>query len=439
MTVKNGLFTTTDSKKPSYMTLPKIAVVGAGVAGLTAAWKLQHHAHLTLFEKNDYIGGHTRTLTVPDGPDAGTPVDTGFIVMNHRNYPHFTALLEKWQVELEDSDMSFSYHDLITDYAYAGTTLRGLFPSVRQCVSSEHWTLLRELRRFGKVGTTALADGSAARQSLGEFLDQHRFAPVFRDRYLFAMGAAIWSSPPDSLADFPAEPYLQFFRNHGLLTLKDRPLWRVVKGGSQSYVRKVLSLLKATVHTSDTPEAIFRSSEGVQLCFSDGRKQTFDQVVIGAHADEALKLLGDPDKSESSLLGAWTYQPNEVVLHSWEGVMPKPKACWASWNFAREPGFNATEPVSVSYWMNRLQNLTTRYPYFVTLNRKGPIPEEHILNRTILHHPQYDQKAMATQQPLRDQNGHRNTWFVGSYLGYGFHEDAVRSAVDACAKLESKL
>jgi predicted NAD/FAD-binding protein len=417
----------------------QIAVVGAGVAGLTAAWKLQHLADITLYEQNDYIGGHTRTLTVPDGPDAGTRVDTGFIVMNHRNYPHFSALLDEWQVELEDSDMSFSYHNLTNGYAYAGTTLRGLFPTLGQWISPAHWTLLRELRRFGKVGTAALADGSATSQSLGDFLDQHHFAPVFRDRYLFAMGAAIWSSPPKRLTDFPAEPYLHFFRNHGLLTLKDRPQWRVVKGGSQSYVRKALSLLKATVQTGDTPEAIFRSSEGVQLCFSDGRKESFDQVVIGTHADEGLKLLGDPDESETSRLGAWTYQPNDVVLHSWEGIMPAPKACWASWNFAREPEFNAAEPVSVSYWMNRLQNLKTRHNYFVTLNRKGDIPEEHVINRTVLHHPQYDLNAIATQKPLREQNGQRNTWFVGSYFGYGFHEDAVQSAMEACAKLEAGL
>ncbi|MEX2606939.1 MAG: FAD-dependent oxidoreductase [Kiritimatiellia bacterium] len=419
--------------------MSKIAVVGAGIAGLTAAWKLQDRADITLYEKNDYIGGHTRTLTVPNGPDEGTPVDTGFIVMNHRNYPHFSALLEEWEVELEDSDMSFSYHDLNNGYAYAGTTLRGLFPTPGHCMNRAHWTLIRELRRFGKVGTDALTHGSAATQSLGDFLEQHRFAPVFRDRYLFAMGAAIWSSPPERLADFPAEPYLHFFQNHGLLTLKDRPRWRVVKGGSQSYVRKALSRLKAAVHTAETPEAIFRSPEGVDLCFSDGRKESFDHVIIGTHADEALKLLGDPDASETARLGPWTYQANQVVLHRWEGVMPAPKACWASWNFAREPAFNAAEPVSVSYWMNRLQNLTARHSYFVTLNRKGEIPGETVLNRTTLHHPQYDLKAMAAQAPLREQNGQRNTWFVGSYFGYGFHEDAVRSAVDACAKLEKRL
>lgn len=421
------------------MSKPKIAVVGAGVAGLTAAWKLQHHADVTVYEKNDYIGGHTRTLTIPDGPDAGTRVDTGFIVMNHRNYPHFTDLLKEWDVPLEDSDMSFSYHENETDYAYAGTTFKGVFPGLKYFTDPKHWKLLRELRRFGVVGSEALRDHSASQQSLGEFLEHHAFSDTFRDRYLFAMGAAIWSSPPESLADFPAEPYLHFFENHGLLTLKNRPQWRVVSGGSQSYVKKALSRLQADLHTGRSPDKIFRTSEGVQLHFSDARNENFDHVVIGAHADEALRLLGDPDEDENNLLGAWTYQPNEVVLHTWEGVMPKPKSCWASWNFSREEGFNAGDPVSVTYWMNRLQNLKTQHHYFVTLNRKGLIPEEHIINRTVLHHPQYDRKAIASQKALHERNGNRHTWLVGSYFGYGFHEDAVASAVNTTQRLKDAL
>jgi predicted NAD/FAD-binding protein len=386
------------------MSKPKIAVIGAGVAGLSTAWKLQNAAEITIFEKNDYIGGHTRTLTVPEGPDKGTRIDTGFIVMNHRNYPHFTALLKEWEVALEDSDMSFSYHESQSDYAYAGTTFKGIFPSAKRLLDPTHWKLLFELKRFGKVGSEALRDHSASQQSLGDFLEKHHF-----------------------------------FQNNGLLTLKDRPQWRIVSGGSQSYVQKALSMLKADVRTRESPDQIFRSSEGVTLGFSDGRKERFDHVVIGAHADEALKLLGDPDEDEKRLLGAWTYQANQVVLHSWEEVMPAPKACWASWNFAREQGFNAADPVSVSYWMNRLQNLRTQKNYFVTLNRRGEIPEAYILNSTTLHHPQYDQKAIETQAPLQKRNGTRNTWLVGSYFGYGFHEDAVKSAVETAARIEAVL
>ncbi|WFB37059.1 FAD-dependent oxidoreductase [Kiritimatiellota bacterium B12222] len=421
------------------MTKPKIAVIGGGVAGLTTAWKLQHHADITLFEKNDYVGGHTRTLRVPDGVDAGTPIDTGFIVMNHRNYPHFTQLLSEWDVPLEDSEMSFSYHENNSGYAYAGTTFKGVFPSIQRLFDPRHWSLLKELRRFGKVGTHCLNSGEAASLSLGEFLKIHHFSPNFINRYLFAMGAAIWSSPPDQLADFPAEPYLHFFQNHGLLTLKNRPQWRVVSGGSNRYVQTALSKLNARVELGRSPEKIFRRSEGVTLHFSDGRKQDFDHVVIATHADQALGLLGDPDPQEQALLGSWTYQANEVVLHRWEGVMPHPQSCWAAWNFACEQGATSQDPVSVSYWMNRLQNLKTKHNYFVTLNRKGEIPKSEIINRTVLHHPQYDRKAIDTQKPLRERNGTRNTWLAGSYFGYGFHEDAVRSGVEASDQIISAL
>jgi predicted NAD/FAD-binding protein len=414
---------------------PSLAVVGAGVAGLTAAWLLQKKYRVTLFEKNDYIGGHTRTLVVPDGPDAGTPVDTGFIVMNHRNYPLFTRLLEEWEVALEDSDMSFSYHDTQSGYEYAGTGPRGIFPSAGHVFSPAHWKLLSELRRFGIVGEKALENGSAARQSLGEFLHRHHFSDLFRDRYLFAMGAAIWSSPPAALADFPAEPYLHFFQNHGLLTLRDRPTWRVVSGGSSSYVRRVLERIDATVHANLAPACITREQERVRLRFMENGDQWFDHVVIAAHADEALALLGDPDEHESKQLGAWTYQDNEVVLHHWEGVMPRRRSCWASWNFAREAAFRVDAPVSVSYWMNRLQNLATERQYFVTLNRAGELPEETVLNRTVLHHPQYTRAAMDSQAPLRQHNGRRKTWFAGSYFGFGFHEDAVRSGVEVARQL----
>ncbi len=421
------------------MSKPRVAVVGCGVAGLSAAWMLREQCELLLFEKKDYVGGHTRTLEVPDGPDQGTAVDTGFIVMNHRNYPHFTKLLEEWEVPLEDSDMSFSYFDENTGYQYAGKGLKGLFPSAGHLVNPQHLKLLKDLYRFGQVGTVALNDGSAATMSLAEFLDRHQFGRAFRERYLYAMGAAIWSSPPDSLADFPAEPYLRFFENHGLLTHRNRPDWRVVSGGSREYLRKMLPRLGSEVQLNSPPEAIFRTSEKVELHFSDARKEIVDHVIIAAHADDVLPILGDADEEEQRLLGAWTYQPNEVVLHSWEGVMPTRKPCWASWNFSRENHYDGNAPVSVSYWMNNLQNLNCEKQYFVTLNRQGDIPESEVINRTVLNHPQYDQAAMATQKALQDRNGSRNTWLVGSYFGYGFHEDAVKSSVDMVAKLKPLL
>ena len=408
----------------------KIAVVGCGVAGLTAAWLLSRKHEVHLFEKNDYAGGHTRTLKIPDGPDADVPVDTGFIVMNHRNYPLFTRVLEQLDVALEDSSMTFSYFDEESGYGYAGNRLSTLFPSLAYFFKPKHWSLINDLRRFAKIGYRDLNSGYLQGKSLGEYFTERGFGEAFLNCYLYPMGAAIWSSPIEEMHKFPAEPYLHFLENHGLLRLTNRPQWRYVKGGSRSYVRAMLKQLKHKPQLSAAPSGIKRDKDGVTLITHEGVSLEFDHVVIGAHADEALKLLIDPSEKESALLGAWEYQANEVVLHTSPTHLPPQRKLWASWNFMREPGQSDSRPVSVSYYMNRLQNLKTRHDYVVTLNPGVEIPEDKVINRTSLTHPLYSFESMATQPKLRANNGAKNTWFCGSYFGYGFHEDAVRSAVE---------
>ena len=408
----------------------KIAIVGCGVAGLTAAWLLGRKHDVHLFEKNDYAGGHTRTLTVPDGADVDTPVDTGFIVMNHRNYPHFTKVLEQLGVALEDSSMTFSFYDQETHYGYSGNSFSALFPSLAYYFSPKHLSLVADLWRFARIGYRDLNSAFLEGKTLGEYCAIRGFGPAFLNHYLYPMGAAIWSSPIHEMHKFPAEPYLHFLENHGLLRLSNRPQWRYVKGGSCSYVRAMLRQFKNQPRLNAAPAGIQRRNGGVTLITHDGEAMDFDHVVIGTHADEALELLMDPSEREQSLLSPWRYQPNEVVLHTSPTHLPPKRKLWASWNFMREPGQSDQRPVSVSYYMNRLQNLQTKHDYIVTLNPGVEIPEERIINRTTLTHPLYSFESMATQPELREHNGTQNTWFCGSYFGYGFHEDAVRSAVE---------
>ncbi|MGJ8639503.1 MAG: NAD(P)/FAD-dependent oxidoreductase [Opitutaceae bacterium] len=417
----------------------RIAVVGCGVAGLTAAWLLQRKHDVHLFEKNDYAGGHTRTLKVLEGPDEGTQVDTGFIVMNHRNYPNFTKVLEQLDVTLEDSSMTFSFHDNETNYGYSGNSAGSLFPSLSYFFKPKHIAFVRDLYRFAKIGFRDLNSGYLEGKSLGDYCDDRGIGKAFLQNYLYPMGAAIWSSPITEMRAFPAQPYLHFLENHGLLRLTNRPQWRVVKGGSRTYVRAMLKTFERQPHLNAAPDRIERTPEGVRLHMADGQSLNFDQVVIGAHADEALKLLADPSEHEQQNLEPWRYQPNTVVLHTDDRQLPPNSKLWSSWNFVREAGHTENRPVAVSYYMNRLQNLKTAENYVVTLNPSEPIATDKVINTTTLTHPLYSFESMATQPKLREMNGAQNTWFCGSYFGYGFHEDAVRSAVEVAKGFDIEL
>jgi predicted NAD/FAD-binding protein len=412
----------------------RIAVVGCGVAGLTTAWLLQRKHEVHLFEKNDYLGGHTRTLEVPQSDGSCLPVDTGFIVMNHRNYPNFTKVLEQLDVPLGDSSMSFSFYDAVSKYGYSGNSLGTLFPSIGYLFKLSHLRLIRNLMRFAKVGYQDLQSGFLEGKTLSEYCTERKFGDSFLNHYLYPMGAAIWSSPIAEMHAFPAKPYLHFLENHGLLRLKNRPPWKYVKGGSQTYVKAMLKTFKHSPNLSTAPASIQRTPDGVRLHMRTGDTLDFDHVIIGAHADEALKLLADPSAEETKNLAPWRYQPNTVTLHTDSSQLPNKRKLWSAWNFVREPAFNEERPVAVSYYMNRLQNLKTDQDYIVTLNNTRSIPANHVINTTTLTHPLYSFESMATQDRLRQMNGQQNTWFCGSYFGYGFHEDAVSSAIEVAHK-----
>lgn len=417
----------------------RIAVIGCGVAGLTAGWLLKRKHNVEFFEKNNYPGGHTRTLKVPDGPDAGTSVDTGFIVMNHRNYPLFSEVLRQLEVPLENSSMTFSYHDCQTGYAYSGKNLATLFPSLGHFLKGGHYQLIYDLGRFARIGYRDLQSGYLSGKTLGQYCHERAFSKAFLDTYLYPMGAAIWSSPINQMHAFPAEPYLHFLENHGLLRLVNRPQWKFVRGGSNVYVKAMLKSCGNSLHLQTAPDAVKRTESGVQIYMPDGRTLDFDHVVIATHADQALRLLKDPSKEELAALGPWRYQSNQVSLHRDATHLPANQKLWASWNFAREPGHSDSSPVSVSYYMNELQQLKTKYPYIVTLNNSREIDAKCLLNSTELTHPLYSFDSIAAQAKLQKINGQHHTWYCGSYFGYGFHEDAVRSAVDVAKLLGVNL
>ncbi|WP_028577059.1 NAD(P)/FAD-dependent oxidoreductase [Desulfomicrobium escambiense] len=408
------------------------AVIGGGVAGIVAAHLLQDIREVTVFEAADYLGGHTHTVSVPDGPDGGTPVDTGFIVFNEATYPFFIRFLDELGVPSRASEMSFGFHCEGTGLTYAGTDLNGLFVQRRNIASPEYWRFLFEIARFCRQAKADLEAGGNL-GTLDEYVRSRRYSPFMVENYLLPMAAAIWSTPAGRVGRFPALSFLRFFRNHGLLSLVDRPRWRTVSGGSCSYVRAFLRRFSGTVRLNAPVAKVLRTGEGVRVEVEGDGPQVFDEVVIAAHADQALRMLGDPSADEARLLGAWRYEENRTVLHTDVSVMPRERAAWACWNFRRVAGEDRN--VFVTYAMNLLQGLAGDRQFLVTLNRPTPHDASQVLADLVYHHPVYTDESMATQAELDSLNGRRGTWFCGSYFGYGFHEDAVRSAHAAAESL----
>jgi predicted NAD/FAD-binding protein len=412
-----------------------VAVIGGGVAGIVAAHLLQKTHRVTLFEQGDYLGGHTHTIAIPDGPDAGTPVDTGFIVFNEATYPHFIGFLAELGVPSRVTEMSFGFHCLETGFVYAGNNLNGVFAQRSNILKPQFYRFLLEIGRFCRQGKVDV-ERSEDLGSLEEYVRRHHFLPFMVDNYLKPMAAAIWSTPTAEVTAFPARAFLLFFRNHGLLDLLNRPAWRTVAGGSNSYVKAFKVSFVGTIHLNTKIRSIFRTDGGVQVQFADQHHEAFDQVVLATHADQALRLLGDPTPDETRLLGPWQYEENQTVLHTDLSVLPPMRRAWSCWNFRREGSSAATQPAYVTYAMNLLQGLTASKQYLVTLNRPSAYDEEQVIARMVYHHPTYTNVSMATQASLPALNGVRNTWFCGSYFGYGFHEDAVRSSYQLAAQLQ---
>ncbi|MBN1557356.1 MAG: FAD-dependent oxidoreductase [Lentisphaerae bacterium] len=410
-----------------------IAVVGGGVAGITAAWLLGRRHNVTLYEKNDRLGGHTHTVTVPEGPDAGTPVDTGFIVFNNKTYPCFNRFLEQLEVAAKPSDMSFSCTNETTGLQYAGTTLSGLFAQRGNLFRPAFWGLVAGILGFSRRTRRDLHAGALQGLSLGQYLERAGFRPDVVAEYVVPMASAIWSTPARRILDFPVESFARFYENHGLLSFRHRPVWFTVEGGSRRYVEAFQARFKGLVRTGVPVQRVRRDADRVCVALADGTADIADRVVMATHGDETLALLEDPSEMERRLLGAWTYSENRTILHTDPSFLPPNRRAWASWNYCRTAASGATEPATLTYHMNRLQRLDAERDYCVTLNPQRPVASGHVIADLVYRHPMYTAEALASQDGLRALNGKRRTFYCGSYLGYGFHEDAVRSAVDVGA------
>ncbi len=405
----------------------RIAVIGAGVSGLTAAWLLAEKHDVQVFEAGDYAGGHTNTEQVEAGGRTW-PVNTGFIVFNDWTYPNFIKLMERLGVPSEVSDMSFSVDCSSTGLQYNGTSLNTLFAQRKNLFNLPFLKMVREILRFNKETRADLEAGNINNEeTLGEYLNRNGYSRYFRNYYIVPMGAAIWSAPEIVLEQFPIRFFLQFFNNHGMLSVDDRPTWRVISGGSAQYVKKMMERLGDGMHLNSPVDRVVRHEDGVTVTVR-GEEHHFDQVIFGCHSDQALAMLADATDKERDILGAMAYQNNDVVLHTDSSVLPDNRRAWAAWNYFIPT--HSTEPVSVTYNMNILQNFHDAPETFcVTLNRSRDIDPEKVIKRFEYAHPVFTLDAVAAQERY-DEIGNRNrTHFCGAYWFNGFHEDGVRSAL----------
>jgi len=413
---------------------PSVAVVGAGISGLTSAWLLRERYDVHLFEANDYFGGHTQTTDIElDGQV--WPVNTGFIVYNDWTYPNFIKLMETLGVQTESSDMSFSVSCAQTGMEYNGANLDSLLAKRSNIFNPAFWRMVKDILRFNKETRAQLdAESLDPKQTLGEYLTEHGYGDYFRRYYIIPMGAAIWSASEAMMMDFPVYFFLRFFNNHGLLSVNDRPQWRVVSGGSRAYVGRILEDLPSSqVHSNAPIERIDRDAEGVSLVIN-GQSHRFDQVILACHSDQALKMLAEPTAAEQQILGAIPYQDNEVVLHTDVNMLPKRKKAWASWNYHIDSEQRST--VAVTYHMNRLQNYQAAPEEFcVTLNKTEAIDPDKIIRKFNYAHPVFTLEGMAAQQRHHEISGANHTHFAGAYWFNGFHEDGVNSALRVCKAL----
>ena len=404
--------------------MKRIAVIGSGISGLTAAHYLSRRHEVYVFESDTRLGGHTHTVMVDSGLGP-IPVDTGFIVHNDTTYPNFCRLMKELGVETQPSDMSFAVTEQDGTFEYSSRGIGGFFAQKSNYLSPRHYTLLREILRFNREAPKVLTDPEAEAMALGEFLDAGGYSPVFVDRYLIPMAGAVWSMAPEVMQKFPVVTLVRFMQNHGMLGINTHPQWKVIRGGSHSYLAPLTAPFREHITKNTVITSIERSELGVTLLFRDRLAQQFDEVVFACYGDQILPLLAQPTEVERDVLGSFTTTRNEACLHTDARLLPKRAAARASWNYL----LGDSGKVTVTYHMNRLQSFKTTEDYCVTLNANGSIEPGRALRRIVYEHPLYTHAAIRAQQRWPEISGHNHAHFCGAYWFYGFHEDGVRSGM----------
>ncbi|KLV03339.1 FAD-dependent oxidoreductase [Photobacterium aquae] len=406
----------------------KIAIIGTGISGLTCAHYLHKHHDITVYEANDYVGGHTATVDV-NVPSGKYAVDTGFIVFNDRTYPNFERLMAEIGIAGLPTEMSFSVHNDATGLEYNGHNLASMFAQKRNLVNPLFYRFIYDILRFNKLANKVDLATEQSR-TLGDFLSRNQFNDYFSENYILPMGAAIWSSTLSDMRGFPLEFFIRFFRNHGLLEVTNRPQWYVIPGGSREYVKKLIMPFKDKIRLSSPVTGVQRLHGQIGVT-SAGEMECYDQVIFATHSDQALKILVDPNEHENAVLGNMTYQNNEVVLHTDTTMLPQSRAAWASWNYYLDAGQQRDKKLSsVTYNMNILQDIESKETFCVTLNQTEAIDPAKILRRFVYAHPVFTSESMLAQQSRDLINGKSGIWYCGAYWYNGFHEDGVRSALD---------
>ncbi len=409
--------------------MARIAVVGSGISGLSCAYLLKDAHDVVVLEGEPRPGGHSRTINVPR-PGGSLPVDTGFIVYNEVNYPHLTKLFASLSVPTKSSDMSFGLRYGDGDLEFCASSLRGLFAQSKNMVSPRYLRMLADIMRFFRSAKLVLDEPGDP--TLGEFINDLAPGAWFKDRFLVPMGAAIWSTPPRQMLDFPAKTFVRFFDNHGLLSVNGHHPWRTVDGGSEQYVRRIIDRLGAKVRTNDPVREVRPAQGGFEVVTAKGEREHFDEVVLAAHADASLAMITDPTLDERRILGAFQFRDNEAVLHTDARLMPNAKAAWASWVYGAKGDStgspHADNDVSVTYWMNNLQSLPGE-DVFVSLNPDRQVDPTKVVDRHLFRHPVFSREAVAAQAEIPSIQGRRGLWFCGAWQRNGFHEDGLWSAV----------
>jgi uncharacterized protein len=412
-----------------------LAIIGTGIAGLGCAHFLHSRFKLSLYEQNDYAGGHTNTITVDE---AGRPVsfDTGFMVYNEVTYPNLTRLFKDLDVATKPTDMSFSVQHLPTALEYNGTSLNHLFGQRRNLLNPGFWKLLLTINRFNAEAVAALDDPRFAEMTLAQYVAARGYGEDLLVRYLVPMSSAVWSTPPELMLEFPALTLLRFWHNHGFLGLHTQHPWRTVTNGSRSYVPKITAPFRENIHLNRRAVSVARPRNGVRVTFADGSVESFDKLILACHGDQALRLLADPTAQEQRLLSAFKYQPNTATVHTDASVMPRTRLCWASWNYRLAGSQDRPTQPTIHYWMNRLQGVSDKQNYFVSLNADAEINQSRVLRRIQYEHPLFNCAATAAQKELPELNRlapSQTTYYAGAWFKYGFHEDGFTSALE-CAR-----